>query len=32
MLIQFGQIKEAEYFFEKSPKKTVVTYAIMMKG
>ncbi|CAF4255312.1 unnamed protein product, partial [Adineta steineri] len=32
MLMKFGDVKDAEYYFEKSPKKTIVTYAVMMQG
>ncbi|CAF1488053.1 unnamed protein product [Adineta steineri] len=32
MLMKLGHVKDAEYYFEKSPKKTIVTYAVMMQG
>ncbi|CAF1343104.1 unnamed protein product [Adineta steineri] len=32
MLMKFGHVKDVEYYFEKSPQKTIVTYAVMMQG
>ena len=32
MFIKSGHVKDAEELFDKSPQKTIVTYAIMMQG